>query len=180
MSQKKKVYYVDNDALYEAIVQHKAREKKAREEGKPLPVLPNYIGTCIYEIATRMASKSNFYGYPFSDEMVGDAIENGVYAIHAFDPEKTRNPFGYLSVTVYYAFLRRIQKEKKGLLTKYKLAESMISDVDFAIDGTGEKSPLEDVLSNPYMQSLAKMHESSDEEKAAVKKGRGVWKKRND
>ena len=55
--------------------------------------------------------------------MISDGIENCVQYIHNFDPEKSRNPFAYFTQIIHYAFLRRIQKEKKQLDIKNKIIE---------------------------------------------------------
>lgn len=71
------------------------------------------------KIATHLAHKPNFAGYSFKDEMVCDGIENCLQYIHNFDPKKSKNPFAYFTQIIFYAFLRRIQKEKKQLYTKH-------------------------------------------------------------
>ncbi len=55
--------------------------------------------------------------------MISDGIENCVQYIHNFNPEKSQNPFAYFTQIIHYAFLRRIQKEKKQLEIKNKILE---------------------------------------------------------
>jgi len=76
------------------------------------------------KIAENLSHKPNFLSYTFRDEMVADAIENCVMYVDNFDPGKSSNPFAYFTQITYYAFLRRIQKEKKQLYVKYKATES--------------------------------------------------------
>jgi DNA-directed RNA polymerase specialized sigma subunit len=166
--------YVDNKTLYTAIVKYKTLQQDALESGSPPPRMPDTIGLAIMEMSRRMATKSNFSGYSFREDMVSDAIENGVSAIESFNPDKSDNPFGYLAITIYYAFLRRIQKEKRNLYTKYKVAENMIPDVEFQMLGSGETSPLLDVVTNPYMVSLAEKFEQTEADKTV----KTVWKKK--
>lgn len=166
--------YVDKQALYTAIVKYKTLQLEAAEQGKPAPRMPDSIGSVILKMSQRMALRKNFSGYPFIDEMVDDAISDCVSAVEVFDPDKSQNPFGYLAITIYYAFLRRIQKEKKGLYTKYKMAESMLPDVEYQMMGSGETSPLADILTNEYMVSLAQKMET-EQPKNEVKT---VWKKK--
>jgi DNA-directed RNA polymerase specialized sigma24 family protein len=77
------------------------------------------------KIAEKLSHKQNFLSYTFRDEMVADAIENCVMYVDNFDPGKSSNPFAYFTQIVYYAFLRRIQKEKKQLYCKYKATENI-------------------------------------------------------
>lgn len=117
-------HYVDNKQLYAVIIEYKEKVKQAAAEGKPKPPLPNYIGECLWMIANRLSSKPNFARYPYREEMVGDGIENCIAYFDNFNPEKTNNPFAYFTQIIYYAFLRRIQKEKKQLYIKYKVMEN--------------------------------------------------------
>ena len=122
---KKATHYVDNDKFLQALIAHKDECNKAVEEGKEKPILPNYIGECFIKIANHLAYKGNFINYSFRDDMVSDAIENCLIAAEKFDPARSSNPFAYYTQIVYFAFIRRIQKEKKQQATKYKLLENI-------------------------------------------------------
>ena len=87
------------------------------------PPIPNYIGDCFLKIATHLSFKPNFVNYMFKDDMICDGIENCVQYIHNFNPEKSQNPFAYFTQIIHYAFLRRIQKEKKQIEIKNKILE---------------------------------------------------------
>jgi DNA-directed RNA polymerase specialized sigma subunit len=95
----------------------------AQERGDPKPQITNYLGECFLKIATHLSFKPNFVNYIFKDDMISDGIENCVMYIHNFDPEKSQNPFAYFTQIIHYAFLRRIQKEKKQLEIKNKILE---------------------------------------------------------
>lgn len=125
MAKKKTEHYVDNKKLYQAMVEYKDAIKEADESGDPRPPVTSYIGDCIMKIATHLSHKPNFINYPFKEEMICDGIENCLQYIDNFKPEKSQNPFSYFTQIIFYAFLRRIQKEKKHLYTKYKLAENL-------------------------------------------------------
>lgn len=118
-------YYVDNKKFYDVLVDYRARCKEAEANNQPKPVIPDYIGECFIKIATKFSythnSKMSFINYPFKDEMIGDAIENCVRAVHSFDPEKSTNPFSYFTQVAYFAFIRRITKEKVQGFVKYKM-----------------------------------------------------------
>ena len=120
---RKKPYYVDNKKFLEAMVEFRESVQKAKENGDPRPIVPMYVAECIMKIATHLSYKPNFMNYSFREEMISDGIENSLQYIDNFNPEKSSNPFAYFTQIIYYAFLRRIQKEKKYLYTKYKATE---------------------------------------------------------
>lgn len=96
----------------------------ALQHNKPKPQIPEYIGKCIFMIASRLATKPNFANYSYRDDMVADGIENCICYIDNFDPAKSDNPFAYFTQIIYFAFLRRLQKEKKQLYIKHKSMEN--------------------------------------------------------
>lgn len=122
-----KNHYVNNQDFLEAIINYKNACDEARSHGKQIPVIPNYIGECIFHIANRLATKPNFSGYSFKEDMIMDGIENCLKYIEKFDPEKSSNPFAYFTQVIWFAFLQRIAKEKKFLYTKLKSSQSMIA-----------------------------------------------------
>lgn len=120
---KKKQHYIDNKVFLEALIQYKAQVNAAKEKGEPKPLVGNYIGECFLKIATHLSYRPNFINYMYKDDMVCDGIENCIQYIDNFDPEKSKNPFAYFTQIVYYAFLRRIAKEKRQMDIKDKLIE---------------------------------------------------------
>lgn len=127
MAKRVKRNYVNNPDFLEGLIQYRAACAEARHRGVQLPVVPNYIGACIQSIAYRLATKPNFSGYTFKEDMIMDGIENCLRYIENFDPDKSSNPFAYFTQIIWYAFLRRIAKEKKHLYTKLKSSQSMIA-----------------------------------------------------
>ena len=123
MPRKKSEHYVNNKELLEALIVYRAKVAHAKENDLPNPRITNYLGSCFLKIATHLSYKPNFVNYMFRDDMISDGIENCVQYIHNFDPEKSRNPFAYFTQIIHYAFLRRIQKEKKQLDIKNKIIE---------------------------------------------------------
>ena len=107
--------------MYDAFVVHRAKTVEARAAGKPDPVLSRYLAECFILMADKIGTKYNFARYSYLDEMKDDAIENCIAAANNFDPEKSNNPFGYFTKTIWFAFLRRIEKEQKQAIIKYKL-----------------------------------------------------------
>ena len=123
MPRKKSEHYVNNKELLEALIVYREKVAIAKEKDLPKPRITNYLGSCFLKIATHLSYKPNFVNYMFRDDMISDGIENCVQYIHNFDPEKSKNPFAYFTQIIHYAFLRRIQKEKKQLEIKTKIIE---------------------------------------------------------
>ena len=148
MPKKKSEHYVNNKEFLEALVVYRGKVEKdffakngrnpTREDrskhwpGKPS--IPNYLGECFLKIATHLSYKPNFVNYMFREDMISDGIENCVQYIHNFDPEKSNNPLAYFTQIIHYAFLRRIQKEKKQLDIKNKIIDRTGYDEVMVID----------------------------------------------
>ena len=148
MPKKKSEHYVNNKELLEALIIYRSkversflelngREPTKEDRGKHWvgkPPIPNYLGECFLKIATHLSYKPNFVNYMFRDDMISDGIENCVQYIHNFNPEKSTNPFAYFTQIIHYAFLRRIQKEKKQLEIKTKIIEKTGYDEVMMVD----------------------------------------------
>jgi len=122
-------HYVDNKEFYQHMIVWKkevlaSREKAGNEDRTNDPPVTEYIGKCFLDIATHLSYRPNFINYPYREEMIGDGIENCLMYCSNFNPEKSKNPFSYFTQIIYYAFLRRIQKEKKQVYIKYKLIDA--------------------------------------------------------
>ena len=124
-TKKKSIHYVDNAKFLEAMKEWKDKCKDAEETGEEPPRISNYIGECFLKIANGLSYRPNFINYTYRQEMISDGIENCLQYIHNFDPEKSKNPFSYFTQIIYYAFLRRIEKEKKQSYVKYKAMEQL-------------------------------------------------------
>ena len=130
MVKKKTIHYVDNKKFLEAIIERKQSVREAEELGETKPQVSNYLGECILKIANHLSYRPNFINYTYRDEMISDGIENSLMYIDNFDPEKSRNPFAYFTQIIYFAFVRRITKEKKQQKIKDKLLKtSNIADL---------------------------------------------------
>lgn len=110
--------YVDNKEFLAAIIDYRKQYFAAVKKNQPKPKIPEYIGECFLRIATHLSYKLNFSNYMFREDMVADAVENCVLYFMSFDPEKSSNPFSYFTQTAYFAFLRRIKKEKRQFYIK--------------------------------------------------------------
>ena len=145
----KKPHYVNNKEFLQAMIEWNDLCKQAKKEGKPQPPITNYIGECFLKIANHLSYRPNFINYTYREEMISDGIENCLQYVHNFNPDKSDNPFAYFTQIIYYAFLRRIQKEKKQSHVKNKLIENMNVDM-FLVGEDG------DVQNNPYTDYLQK------------------------
>lgn len=118
-------HYVNNADFLQALKDYKQQVRDAEEAGDPKPQVSNYIGECILKIANHLSYKPNFINYTYREEMISDGIENCLMYIDNFDPDKSSNPFAYFTQIIYYAFIRRIQKERKQTLIKGKIVMEM-------------------------------------------------------
>ena len=137
---KRSEHYVNNKEFLAALIRHRENIEIAEIQGKEKPRIPRYIGECFLKIATHLSFKPNFVNYMFKEDMISDGIENCVQYIHNFNPEKSQNPFAYFTQIIHYAFLRRIQREKRQLEIKNKILEksgySEVFDDNNQIDGS--------------------------------------------
>ena len=112
---KNPLHYVDNEQFLVSINEYQIAVKFSKENNEPEPPIPEYLGECFMKIANRLSFRPNFINYAFRDDMISDGIENCIQYMNNFNPEKSSNPFAYFTQIIYYAFVRRIQKEKKQL-----------------------------------------------------------------
>ena len=126
-----KEHYVDNKLFYKEMLDWKKKYKESQEMDEPAPPVSEYIALCFYNIAQNLAKKPNFVNYPFKEDMIGDGVENCLMYCSNFNPRKSKNPFSYFTQILYYAFLSKIQKEKKQNYIKYKFLESQDTKGDF-------------------------------------------------
>ena len=134
-------HYVNNKEFTAAIIEHNSACRLADKKGLEKPKISEYIGECIYKIATRLSTRPNFINYTYRDEMICDAIENCIQYIGNFNTEKSNNAFAYVTQICYYAFLRRIQKEKKQVFIKQKSIEESNITMDAYTTIDGEHDP---------------------------------------
>ena len=133
-------HYINNATFLQELLAYKERKKINAKEP-----IPNYIGECWMKIAEGLSHKPNFISYSYRDEMISDGIENCLMYFENFDPTKSSNPFAYFTQIIYFAFLRRIQKEKKQLYIKYKSTAQMgiLDDYEMTDMDTGSSKQFE-------------------------------------
>lgn len=125
---KKLRHYIDNDKFCDAMNGWKKQIEEAENIGDPKPPVTDYIAECFLKIAEHLSHRPNFINYPYREDMIGDGVENCLLYAHNFDSSKSSNPFSYFTQIIYYAFLRRIEKEKKQSYVKYKALQ--MNDID--------------------------------------------------
>lgn len=172
----RKVHYVDNKKFYEEIVAYKRKEEECKQKGLESPRLPEYIGECIYKIANKLSNKPCFINYSYRDEMISDGIENCIMYFKDFDPNKTQNPFAYFTQVIYYAFLRRINKEEKNRYIIYKNFQetilhnghsTLLTDMD---DNYVMSANMYDNI-NDFMGRFEKKEEAKKQKRKEIKQG---------
>ena len=169
-----KVHYVDNAVFLEAMIEYKKQYHISKSNDEELPIISEYLGSVFLKIAQRLSFRPNFINYAFKDDMISDGIENCLHYIHNFNPEKSTNPFAYFTQIIYYAFIRRIQKEKKQLYIKFKSMQNyeispeyvnyMDYDEDFSSTGDYKNSDFR-VMVDEFVDNFEKSRK-----KKAVKK----------
>ena len=120
-TKKKNEHYVDNKRFLQAMIDYRKMVKKAKQDKQYKPPVPDNIGECFLKIANHLSYRPNFINYTFRDDMISDGIENCLQYLDNFNPTKSNNPFAYFTQIIYYAFVRRIQKEKKQTIIKQRL-----------------------------------------------------------
>ena len=146
-----KQHYVNNHDFYDALVKYRDKRIEAERNGLSEPRIPNYIGQCILLIANKLSNASNFCNYSYKDEMISDGIEDCILRIKSFDPDKSKNPFAYFTQTCYFAFVRRIKKEKKQKTIKSEMIKN--SGILDTMDSSVQQSD-DGVYDNTYRNFL--------------------------
>ena len=169
-------HYVDNKQLYQVLLDYKHDRLEAEKKKATPPPIPEYVGECLLQIANRLSYKPNFANYMFREEMVGDGIENCINYLNNFDPDKSKNPFAYFTQIIYYAFLRRIDREKRQLYIKHKTLENhmIMDDTADHHDNASETGGVKINLETDYMKSFVQ----NFEEKIDLRKKRREEKKK--
>jgi hypothetical protein len=169
----KSSHYVDNKKFLQALIEYRQSIDDAAARGEEPPIVSKYIGECFIKIATHLSYKSNFINYTFKDDMISDGIENCLTAVAKFDPAKSSNPFAYYTQVIYFAFIRRIQKEKKQQATKYKLMENIDIDALISQEQDGE-------FGSQFLDYLKRQMDTVDIEKRIMNIPKKAKKVRDD
>tara|TARA_B100002019_G_scaffold54947_2_gene47080 strand:- start:27057 stop:27644 length:588 start_codon:yes stop_codon:yes gene_type:complete len=164
-------HYINNKEFLQAMTEFRKIRIEAEDSGDDRPQVPNYIGECFVKIANHLAYKANFVNYTFRDEMILDGIENCLTYMDNFDPEKSNNPFAYFTQITYYAFIRRIQKEKRHMETKFKYIQSL--DIEQLLEeGEGSTEYV------TYMKNIIDQAQADEKKANEANKGKKMPKRR--
>jgi len=164
--EQKKQHYVDNKLFFAEMEKWKSEIDESDEVDDLPPMVTEYMGECFYKIATHLSYRPNFINYTYREEMIGDGIENCIRYAKNFNPEKSKNPFAYFTQIIYYAFIRRITKEKKQTSIKQKIIDNTSTKTYDIMEGD------DDVYSNTYMEFLRDNLEEKDIPKQKRKKSK--------
>ena len=177
MARKKSIHYVNNADFSTAVVSYVEKVEKARKEDTDIPKVPDYIAQCFLRIAEGLSHKANFIRYTYREEMVMDAVENCLKAIGNYNLEAaTRtgkpNAFAYFTQITWYAFLRRITKEKKQqeIKLKYLTKSGVESFVDVGSEGVGANQA--SFFVDTLRDRIKRVRNTDNEMKEIVKKER--------
>lgn len=172
-------HYINNEEFLQEMVLFRKSVNDAKLNGLERPRVTEYIGACFFKIATHLARKPNFANYTFREDMCSDGVENCLLYIDNFDPDKSKNPFAYFTQIIYFAFLRRIQKEKKHMYIKYKSMENEI--VNALVKNTGEdnvashmQGMMHETYSEYFIRDFIEAFEDTKKKKVDVKKKKEV------
>ena len=155
-TRKKSEHYVNNKEFLQAMIEYKERCDKAIKLKRKPPPVTNYIGECFLKIANHLSYRPNFINYMYKEDMISDGVENCVQYIDNFDPSKSKNPFAYFTQIVYYAFLRRIAKEKRQMDIKDKIIEKSGFDQIFHTDDKTNSAELNSIKTRIEMNTKSK------------------------
>jgi len=170
---KRSAHYVNNAEFSQAVVDYVTKVNEAKANNKELPKVPDYVAQCFLSIAEGLSHKSNFIRYTYREEMVMDAVENCLKAINNYDIEAaTRtgrpNAFAYFTQITWYAFLRRIAKEKKQQDIKMKyLTSSGIENFIHEEMGMGDEASRQAIES--FVDTLKERIDKVKEQDTAVR-----------
>ena len=172
-SKKKPEHYVNNAEFLEAMKGYRKAVNKAKKEKQTKPPVTDYIGSCFLKIANHLSYRPNFINYTFRDDMISDGIENCLQYLDNFNPAKSSNPFAYFTQIIYYAFIRRIQKEKKQTTIKHKLI--MDSNYDDVALQPGDDAEFKNQFRD-FLQKNLKMEDTQPKKVEKKKKKTRVRK----
>ena len=145
MARKQKQHYVDNKKFLQEITNYRLAVEAAKRNDEQKPRITHYLAECFLKIATHLSYRPNFINYMYKEDMISDGVENCVQYIDNFNPEKSKNPFAYFTQIIYYAFLRRIAKEKRQMDIRDKLIEKSGYEQVFHSDNNDDHSEMNSI-----------------------------------
>jgi|TARA_X000000368_G_scaffold66178_1_gene47492 hypothetical protein len=170
---KKPEHYVNNKEFLHAMIDYRKSVNKAKRLKQNKPPVPNYVGECFLKIANHLSFRPNFINYTYRDDMISDGIENCLQYLDNFNPKTSNNPFAYFTQIIYYAFVRRIQKEKKQTTIKHRMIQNANYD-DMTLQPGEDRE-----FKNQFTEFLQKnLPQEEPVKKTTTKKKKKVIKKK--
>ena len=181
MKPKNKPHYVNNKDFSLAVVEYVEKVVLSKNKNNQVPLVPDYIAECFLKIAEGLSHKANFVRYTYREEMVMDAVENCLRAITNYDIDAaTRtgvpNAFAYFTQICYYAFLRRIAKEKKQQDIKFRWIEKSGIE-EFILQEEGENEDIERSFFDELRERIDRVKEADEELKRFAMEEKRLTKK---
>jgi hypothetical protein len=180
-TKKNKAHYINNKEFSLAVVEYVKECDKAKKNELPKPTVTDYIAKCFIKISEGLSHRPNFVRYTYREEMVMDAVENCLRAINNYKIEtatRTGNPnaFSYFTQICFYAFIRRITKEKKQQEIKFRFIEKMGIDdfVEMGMDGAGAEETMNYV--DTLRQRISTVRKKDEAVKDFAKKEKEIEK----
>ena len=166
-SKRANIHYVNNKEFSQAVVDYVKQLNEAKQTEQSLPIVPDYIASCFLKIAEGLSHKSNFIRYTYREEMVMDAVENCLKAIDNYNVETANRPgnpnaFAYLTQISWYAFLRRIAKEKKQQDIKLKYMTSSGIEEYIKIDASDNSAAVMNQFVDTLKDRIERVKEKDD------------------
>ena len=168
LNKKSKEHYVDNKRFLEEMKKYRKKVLSARNRKRKDPPISDYIGECFLKIANHLSYRQNFINYTYKEDMISDGIENCLTYVANFDPEKSNNPFAYFTQIIYYAFIRRIQKEKIQTTIKQKLI--LKSGLDEIVRQEGDNEEYQNSYADFLRKNMIIEQEPEKKEKPKLKR----------
>ena len=170
---KKPEHYVNNKEFLHAMIDYRKSVNKSKRLKQNKPPVPNYVGECFLKIANHLSFRPNFINYTYRDDMISDGIENCLQYLDNFNPKTSNNPFAYFTQIIYYAFVRRIQKEKKQTTIKHRMIQNANYD-DMTLQPGEDRE-----FKNQFTEFLQKnLPQEEPVKKTTTKKKKKVIKKK--
>jgi len=175
-----KPHYVNNREFSYAVVDYVTSSNEAKAKGEKNPIVPDYIAICFMKICEGLSHKPNFVRYTYRDEMVMDGVENCLKAIYNYNIDTaTRtgkpNAFSYFTQIAYFAFIRRIVKEKKQTDIKFKFMEQ--ANIEDFVSSIDKNSPIDQSFLDTLREKISKIKETDTAIKDFAKKEKEKKKK---
>jgi hypothetical protein len=119
------------------------------------------LATMFMKLCERYATRSNWRGYTYNEEMRGQALLQLSQIGLQFDESKSQNPFAYYTAAITNSFTRILNIEKKNQNIRDDILEINGLNPSWTRQNSGSKSMA--AMSGPVVSSLDDVVQSIDE-----------------